>query len=235
MWVSDSTEKKIYAYNMPSTDATLSALTVGPKDIIGFDADRTSYEVGVASDVAEATVTATPNDANATVAYSGTDADPVTDGHQVTLLAGRNPVTITVTAEDGSTQDYTVSMSTGASGPSTAGRPVTTWTGSSPPATGAPGAFGATAATFYISDFDDDKVYAYNRDGTRDDTKDFDTTGSTFPNGIWSDGTTLWVADSGSTTLFAYTLSNGNRNTGAEITLANPARACGATRRPSGL
>ena len=126
MWVSDSTEKKIYAYNMPSTDATLSALTVGPKDIIGFDADRTSYEVGVASDVAEATVTATPNDSNATVAYSGTDTDPVTDGHQVTLSAGRNTATVTVTAEDGSTQEYTVSMSTGGSGPSTAGRPGTT-------------------------------------------------------------------------------------------------------------
>ena len=223
MWVSDSTEKKIYAYNMPSTDATLSALTVGPKDIIGFDADRTSYEVGVASDVAEATVTATPNDSNATVAYSGTDTDPVTDGHQVTLSAGRNTATVTVTAEDGSTQEYTVSINRGV-------RAQYGWKagddldGLIAAGNRHPRGIWANSTTFYIADFDGDKVYAYNRDGTRDDTKDFDTTGSTFPNGIWSDGTTLWVADSASTTLFAYTLSNGNRNSSADITLLNGAR-----------
>ena len=226
MLIVDGTDDKVYSFNLPearSDDATLNALTVRPRDIIGFDAERTSYEVGVASDVAEATVTATPNDPNATVAYSGTDADPVTDGHQVALVAGRNTVTVTVTAEDGSTQDYTVNINRGV-------KAQYGWNadddldGLIAADNRGPRGIWGNSSTFYISDFDDDKVYAYNRDGTRDDTKDFDTTGSTFPNGIWSDGTTLWVADSGSTTLFAYTLSNGNRNTGAEITLANPAR-----------
>ncbi len=226
MLIVDGTDDKVYSFNLPeapSTDATLSALTVSPRDIIGFDAERTSYEVGVASDVAEATVSATPNDPNATVAYSGTDADLVTDGHQVALSEGRNPVTITVTAEDGSTQDYTVNVNQGVkaqygwkAGDDLDGLIAADNRG--------PRGIWGNSSTFYISDFDDDKVYAYNRDGTRDDTKDFDTTGSTFPNGIWSDGTTLWVADSASTTLFAYTLSNGNRNTGADITLANSAR-----------
>ena len=50
-----------------STDATLSALTVSPRDIIGFAADRPKYSVGVASTVATATVSATPN-------HSGADA-----------------------------------------------------------------------------------------------------------------------------------------------------------------
>ena len=226
MLIVDGTDDKVYSFNLPeapSTDATLSALTLSPRDIIGFDAERTSYQVGVASTVAEATVAATANDANADVSFDPQDSNDMTDGHQVALVAGRNSVTVTVTAEDGSTQDYTVNVNQGVkaqygwkAGDDLDGLIAADNRG--------PRGIWGNSSTFYISDFDDDKVYAYNRDGTRDDTKDFDATGSTFPNGIWSDGTTLWVADSASTTLFAYTLSNGNRNTGAEITLANPAR-----------
>ena len=74
-----------------STDATLSALTVSPKDITGFATDRsTRYEVGVASTVTQATITETTNDSAATVGYSTTDADDSTSGHQVDLSAGRN-------------------------------------------------------------------------------------------------------------------------------------------------
>ena len=226
MLIVDGTDDKVYSFNLPeapSTDATLSALTLSPRDIIGFDAERTSYEVGVASTVAEATVAATANDANADVSFDPQDSNDMTDGHQVALVAGRNSVTVTVTAEDGSTQDYTVNINRGV-------KAQYGWNadddldGLIAAGNRGPRGIWGNSTTFYISDFDGDKVYAYNRDGTRDDTKDFDTTGSTFPNGIWSDGTTLWVADSASTTLFAYTLSNGNRNTGAEITLANPAR-----------
>ena len=78
-----------------STDATLSALTVSPKDIIGFASDRASYEVGVASTVTQATVAATANDSGATVA--------ITPGQPVDLSAGKNTVTVTVTAQDGTT------------------------------------------------------------------------------------------------------------------------------------
>ena len=48
MWVSDSIQRKLYAYNLPppSDDATLSALTVSPRDIIGFDAERTCIRSG---------------------------------------------------------------------------------------------------------------------------------------------------------------------------------------------
>ena len=226
MLIVDGTDDKVYSFNLPeapSTDATLSALTLSPRDIIGFDAERTSYQVGVASTVAEATVAATANDANADVSFDPQDSNDMTDGHQVALVAGRNSVTVTVTAEDGSTQDYTVNINRGV-------KAQYGWNadedldGLIAAGNRGPRGIWGNSTTFYISDFDGDKVYAYNRDGTRDDTKDFDTTGSTFPNGIWSDGTTLWVADSASTTLFAYTLSNGNRNTGAEITLANSAR-----------
>ena len=224
MWGVDFGGRKVFSYNMPtSANANLSSLTVGPKDIIGFDPGRTSYEIGVASTVAQATITAAADHPAATVGFSSTDADLMTDDHQVTLLAGRNSVTVTVTAEDDSTRAYTITINRGV-------KAQYGWNadedldGLIAADNRGPRGIWGNSTTFYISDFDGDKVYAYNRDGTRDGTKDFDTTGSTFPNGIWSDGTTLWVADSASTTLFAYTLSNGNRNTGAEITLANSAR-----------
>ena len=60
-----------------------------------------------------ATITATANHEAAGVDYSSTDADPNTSGHQVNLSAGRNQVTVTVTAEDGSTRDYRVSINRG--------------------------------------------------------------------------------------------------------------------------
>ena len=101
-------------YEPPSNDATLSELTVAPRGIIGFDADRTAYAVGVAPDVGEATVTAVANDDGASVSItSPADADPDTDGHQVTLSAGANLVMVRVTAEDGTTKDYTVSVNRG--------------------------------------------------------------------------------------------------------------------------
>ena len=40
-------------------------------------------------------------------------SNAVADGHQMDLSEGRNPVTITVTAEDNTTQDYTVSVNRG--------------------------------------------------------------------------------------------------------------------------
>ena len=115
MWVSDSTDDKIYSYNMPaqSADATLSAITVSPKDIIGFDADRESYEVGVASTVAQATVSATVNEDYAEVVITPADAVDGTPGHQVTLSAGQNAVTFTVTAEDSTEKVYTVNINQG--------------------------------------------------------------------------------------------------------------------------
>ena len=117
MWVTDFTDDKAYAYNMAgSTDAALSALTVSPKDIIGFAPDRTSYEVGMASTVTQATVSATTNHAFATVGYSGAGTDTA-EGRQVDLLHGKNTVTVTVTAQDGTTtKTYTVNINRGVSG-----------------------------------------------------------------------------------------------------------------------
>ena len=73
-----------------SDDATLSALTVSPKNIIGFAADRTSYEVGVDSTVTEATIAGTFNDGGASVVITPPDSN-VIDGHQVTSQPVKTP------------------------------------------------------------------------------------------------------------------------------------------------
>ena len=80
----------------------------------------------MASTVTQATITATKNDSAATVGYSTTDANDSTSGHQVDLSAGRNRVTVTVTAEDTTTtQTHTISHKTAAWTPPSAGRPPT--------------------------------------------------------------------------------------------------------------
>ena len=69
----DGATRKVYTVAVTrgsvsaSDDATLSALTVSPTDIIGFASDTTTYHVGVANSVTQATVTAATNDANATI------------------------------------------------------------------------------------------------------------------------------------------------------------------------
>ena len=199
-----------------STDATLSALTVSPKDLIGFTADRTSYEIGVASTVTQATITATTNDSAAIVAYSTTDADGTAADHQVDLSAGRNEVTITVTAEDTTTTGtYTVSINRGVTavfgwkasddfdGLITAenNRPVDMW---------------SDGTTMWVSDLRGAKIHAYNLDTKAlDASKDFDTLDAASngnPRGIWSDGTTMWVADYADGKVYAYDLTTKARD-----------------------
>ena len=57
----------------------------------------------------------------------------------------------------------------------------------------------------------DDKIYAYNLSTkARDPNNDFNTlqaAGNNHPTGLWSDGTTLWVADWEDEKIYAYNLS----------------------------
>ena len=104
-----------------SSDATLSALAVndGTSDLTltpGFASEEYTYTATVGNAVTQVTVTATKNDANASVAYSVPDADTSTPGRQVTLNVGENPIVVTVTAADGSTQTYTVTVTRAAAG-----------------------------------------------------------------------------------------------------------------------
>ena len=115
-----------------STDATLSdlelwdntgtAITLTPT----FVSATTSYTAMVANSVDEITIFPKENDDNAPyeIQDSGgtalTDADSVEDEFQVTLSVGDNTIKVEVTAEDSSTQTYTVTV-TRAAGTPTAG------------------------------------------------------------------------------------------------------------------
>ena len=81
-------------------------------------------------------------------------------------------------------------------------------------------------ATIWVADDEDDKLYAYalsggtRQDGTNStDDKEFDLHAANGdPAGIWSDGTTIWVANSNAPRkVFAYTLSGGANDTDKEF------------------
>ena len=104
-----------------SSDATLSALALtNPADsadvdlIPDFAADTTAYRARVANTVTQVTVSPTVNHSGAYYRIqdaSGTDIadnDTVGAGHQVALAEGASTIRVLVTAEDGSTQTYTV-------------------------------------------------------------------------------------------------------------------------------
>ena len=92
----------------PSDDATLGSLALSGVPFT-FVSDTTSYDVSVANDVAETTVTATANDAGATYVVQLDRVDDP-DG-TVELAVGDNLVSIVVTAGDGqATRTYTVTV-----------------------------------------------------------------------------------------------------------------------------
>ena len=106
-----------------STDATLSGLTVydGSSNLTlspSFASAGTEpYTASAAYDIATVTVTATKNQADATVAWLDAsdatlaDADAMAAGRQVALAAGANTFKVKVTAEDGTTtKTYTVTV-----------------------------------------------------------------------------------------------------------------------------
>ena len=101
----------------PSTDATLSALSLSGIDFGTFDSSTTTYSAQVANTVSQTTVTPTVNDSGASyvIKLGGvTDADGV-----VSLSVGSNVITVEVTAEDdNTTRTYTVTL-TRAEPPST--------------------------------------------------------------------------------------------------------------------
>ena len=105
-----------------STDATLSGLTVydGSSNLTlspSFASGTETYTASAAYDIATVTVTASKNQADATIAWLDAsdatlvDADAMAAGHQVALEAGGNTFKVKVTAEDGTTtKTYTVTV-----------------------------------------------------------------------------------------------------------------------------
>ena len=197
----------------PSAD--LSALSVGGVSVAGFNAGTTSYQFGVANTVSRATVAGVPFDASATVAYSGTDADGGTDGHQMNLSVGRNLVTVTVTATDGDTRDYTVSVNRGSDAPFG-------WKAEDDfdtlKAAGNIRARGiwSDGTTMWVGDDGPNKLFAYTlASRQRNPDEDFNTlhdARNRSIRGLWSDGTTMWVGDYNDNRIFAYARTTKQRD-----------------------
>ena len=94
-----------------SSDASLSALSLGVTLSPGFASATISYSASVPNSWSVITVVATPNHAAATVDTTPTDAFPSAAGDQVNLDVGSNTISVKVTAEDGATtRTYTVTV-----------------------------------------------------------------------------------------------------------------------------
>ena len=60
--------------------------------------------------------------------------------------------------------------------------------------------------------------------GDRQSSNDFNTlsaAGNTSPEGIWSDGTTMWVADHNDNVIYAYNMSDKQRDSTKDISTTN--------------
>ena len=227
--VDEPEEEEPVSAEQNSADATLSALTVSPTDIIGFASDVTTYQIGVANSVTQATITAATNNANATIAWSTTDAGTAA-GHQVTLSEGLNTVTITVTAEDTSTEKaYTIHVARGVTA-DFGWKASDDFNGLVHAGNRSPEGIWSNGSTMWVPDGIDRNVYAYDlATKGRDRSRDFNTlfaAGNTAPSGIWSDGDTIWVADTNDEKIYAYNLATKLRDASKDF---NTLQAAGNT------
>ena len=220
-----------------SDDARLKALAVSPVDIAGFSADVLSYRIGVANEVGQVTVTPYLSDGRATIDINGSSVSSGS-GHAVSLSEGSNEITITVTAQDGTTtRVYTVTADRGSNaafgwkvtddfndlGLASAVTPRGIWSSGTTMwvacATGNDN-IGANLCSYSMS--------------TKKRGADFHTLGThgnNSPMGIWSDLTTMWVADAYDKKIYAYKMSNYSRKPSSEF---NTLRAAGNT-SPTGI
>ena len=121
----DTTTTKDYVVTVtraapPSSDATLSGLTASTStnptgtfttlNIGAFSAGTTSYSATVANTRTHAKLTATVNQASATLTVGGNSATSGSPSSAIALNVGTNTITVRVTAQDSSTRDYTVTI-----------------------------------------------------------------------------------------------------------------------------
>ena len=94
-----------------SSDASLSGLSVSEGSLSPvFASGTTSYAVGVGNGVSSVSFTPTVTDAGASVTVDGVAVGSGVASAAVALAVGANVVDVVVTAEDGSTRTYTVTV-----------------------------------------------------------------------------------------------------------------------------
>ncbi len=116
MWVTDHLSDSIVTVDAP-VSTLLTSLALSGVDFGTFDKGTRDYSSTVAATVSSATLTYEAFDDEAEVVVSPADADTGADGHQVGLAEGANTITATVTAPDGTTTVYTVTVERAAASP----------------------------------------------------------------------------------------------------------------------
>ena len=212
-----------------SSDATLAALSLSGIDIGAFSAADADYEAAVGHAVERTTVTATPAHAGATAAVADANGSSTGGRRTVELAAGANTITVMVTAEDGTTRTYTVTVTRAATSQDAV------WGARLPhrdiDLAGAfvPAAVWSDGTTLWAADWSGRGLLAYAlSDGARQPRHDIALEAAS-PSGLWSDrgdacgnaapgdaDATLWVSDySGG--VFGYRLSDGARAPDADF------------------
>ena len=99
-----------------SAVATLSGLTTSGGSISpGFTSNISSYTVSVSNGTTSISITPTVTSPNATVTVNGVSATSGSSFGPISLSVGQNVITVVVTAQDGSTFSYTVTVTRGLS------------------------------------------------------------------------------------------------------------------------
>ena len=203
-----------------SNDATLSALTLSGIDVGTFAPSTTTYAATVPLAVSSTTVTATRNDADATLTIADAGGSTAGGAREVSLSNGANTITITVTAADGeTTATYTVTVTRLAQDLAEVQRrsplDFDDLSGNVP--------FGlwSDGATLWSAAWWSGGLVAFDLDTQgRLSAQDIATTSDNpSPTGLWSDGVTLWASDYGGG-VHAYRLADGARVPGEDIAAA---------------
>ena len=111
----DGTTQSTYTVTVtraPSAVSTLSGLVLSSGTLSPtFAAGTTSYTASVPNATTSITVTPTVTDATATIKVNGTAVASGTASGAISLVVGSNPLTVLVTAQDGTTQStYTITV-----------------------------------------------------------------------------------------------------------------------------
>ena len=143
----------VYREAPPSDDATLRTLEVtGAPLSPTFDPSVTEYTAQANFGDTVATLRAAASRRDASVDYSPVDADNAADHYQVSLSEGDNPTIITVTAVDGTTRDYTVTIRRPVTASNDASLKVLALSGATLTETFAAGTFSYTASAAWDTD-----------------------------------------------------------------------------------
>ena len=109
LWVTDTDDARVYVYGAMPASAWLTSLGLGGIELSeGFSPSVTDYTADVAADVTSTVVSVAGHSAGQ-VSVSPADADTGTDGHQVSLSAGENVISVVSTA-GGRTVTYSVTV-----------------------------------------------------------------------------------------------------------------------------